>query len=72
MWHVERDETVYTVGNPQPPTGLVLVAADYELLSNTEAVKLARSILDVASERAYYVAQDGTRFETRAEFEARP
>lgn len=66
MWHVERDEGVES-GN----TGLVLVAADYELLSDEEAVTLARAILDVANRQAFYVSEGGGRYETRSEYEGR-
>jgi hypothetical protein len=63
-WYVARDEVGVR-------TSKVLVAADYELLDDDEAVKLAGAILDVASRQIYYASEGGARYETRSEYEDR-
>lgn len=67
MWHVQRDD-----GDETGNTGLVLVAADYELLTDLEAYRLARAIIEVLERRAYYVGQNGGRYATQAEYESQP
>ena len=67
VWSVQRDSDTWW----ERATGKVLVCADYELLDDEEAVKLAAAILDVATGQAYYCSEGGGRYETRAEYEER-
>lgn len=62
VWRVSRDEGDFR------PTGKVLVEADYELLDDEEAVKLAGAILDVANRQIYCAEEGGGRWETQAAY----
>jgi hypothetical protein len=67
VWSVQRDSDAWW----KHATDKVLVCADYELLDDEEAVKLAAAIIDVATGQAYYCGEGGTRYETRSEYEDR-
>lgn len=68
VWHVQRDESDCGMSSCKP-TGKVLVAADYELLDDNEAVTLAEAIWDVAHRRAYYLDEGGGRYATQEEYD---
>ena len=50
--------------------GRVLVEADYEILTVDEAHALAAALRDVAEGRAHLIAEGGTRYATKAEYDA--